>query len=283
MIITNYANSSTREYMAAREIHFLVVIPSARFSSFPKVLKTAQQFALSLGRVRTAGSSVRDFLEGGDVVLELVGICGQDAGEFPSAMSAVDREIFVQGAQSEEITVSQSLHPPLPLSWRTAHSLCQEYLEKCSPCLGRPGTSLCLVKPHVIKDGATGALLSDIFSAGFEIEAMFSIHMSLSIVETLLGVYRTLLPSYSQSIQHLASGPVLALLISGGPGGGDRCVEAFRSLCGPIEPELGRIISPDSLRAKYGLDLVHNAVHCTDLAEDGEMETRFIFETLAGL
>jgi nucleoside-diphosphate kinase len=134
-----------------------------------------------------------------------------------------------------------------------------------------------------MKEGATGALIADILSAGFEVEALFSLHMSLSIVETLLSVYRTLLPSYSQSIQHLASGPVLALLISGGPGGGSHCVEAFRSLCGPIEPELGRIIAPNTLRAKYGLDLVHNAVHCTDLEEDGELETRYVFETLAGL
>jgi nucleoside-diphosphate kinase len=141
------------------------------------------------------------------------------------------------------------------------------------------------VKPHVVKEGSAGSLVSDILSAGFDIEAVFSIHMSLSIAETLLSVYRSLLPCYSQSIQHLTTGPVLALLISGGPGSGGSgsCVEDFRALCGPLEPELGRILYPSSLRAKYGLDLVHNAVHCTDLAEDGELETRYIFETLASL
>jgi nucleoside-diphosphate kinase len=140
------------------------------------------------------------------------------------------------------------------------------------------------VKPHVIKDGSAGSLISDILSVGFDIEAVFSIHMSLSIAETLLSVYRSLLPSYSQSIQHLTTGPVLALLISGGSAAsGGSCVESFRALCGPLEPELGRILEPNSLRAKYGLDLVHNAVHCTDLEEDGELETRYIFETLASL
>lgn len=105
--------------------------------------------------------------------------------------------------------------------------------------------------------------------------------MSLPIAETLFSVYRGLHPSYSQSMQHLVSGPVLALLISGGLG--RSCVEAFRELCGPVEPELGRILYPDTLRAKYGLDAVYNAVHCTDLEEDGEMETKYIFETLAAL
>jgi hypothetical protein len=154
MIITNYANSVTKEYMAAREIHFLVVVPSQRLGSFPKALNTAHRFALSLGRIRTAGSSVRDFLEGGDVVMELVGICGQDAGEFPSAMSSIDREIIVQSAQPEEITVRLPSTPlstttdnclsailgevhPLPLSPRHLSLSCQASCHERG-CDGRP-------------------------------------------------------------------------------------------------------------------------------------------------
>jgi hypothetical protein len=111
MVLTNYANSFTREYMISREVHFLVVLPSSRFHSFPKVLNTARQFSLSLGRVRTAGSSVRDFLECGDLVMELVGICGQNGDEFPAAVAKVDSEIIVQNSPVEEITVRA---PPRP-------------------------------------------------------------------------------------------------------------------------------------------------------------------------
>jgi hypothetical protein len=113
MVLTNYANSFTREYMTSREVHFLVVIPSSRFRSFPKVLNTARQFSLSLARVRTAGSSVRDFLECGDVVMEVVGISGHNGDEFPVAMAKVDSEIIVQNSPMEEITVRLST---LPLS-----------------------------------------------------------------------------------------------------------------------------------------------------------------------
>jgi nucleoside-diphosphate kinase len=36
-------------------------------------------------------------------------------------------------------------------------------------------------------------------------------------------------------------------------------------------------------RARFGESVVKNAVHCTDLSEDGEMECRYFFETLASL
>lgn len=104
--------------------------------------------------------------------------------------------------------------------------------------------------------------------------------MSLPIAETLFDVYRGLYPSYSKMMEHICSGPVLALLISNRNGS---VVENFRALCGPYEPELAQIIAPNTLRAKFGIDNIHNAVHCTDLPDDGEMETRYIFETLASL
>jgi nucleoside-diphosphate kinase len=36
-------------------------------------------------------------------------------------------------------------------------------------------------------------------------------------------------------------------------------------------------------RARFGESIVKNAVHCTDLPEDGEMECRYFFETLSSL
>ena len=36
--------------------------------------------------------------------------------------------------------------------------------------------------------------------------------------------------------------------------------------------EICRHLRPNTLRAKYGFDKVQNAVHCTDLPEDGTLE-----------
>jgi nucleoside-diphosphate kinase len=57
-------------------------------------------------------------------------------------------------------------------------------------------------------------------------------------------------------------------------------IEAFREVVGPLDPEIARVLRPDSLRAKFGFDKVRNAVHCTDLPEDGALETHYFFKIL---
>ena len=76
-------------------------------------------------------------------------------------------------------------------------------------------------------------------------------------------------------IDHLASGPAVAIEVRQ-----DNVVEKFRKLCGPYDPEIARKLEPQSLRAQFGVDRVTNAIHCTDLAEDGRLEVNFVFNTL---
>jgi nucleoside-diphosphate kinase len=52
-------------------------------------------------------------------------------------------------------------------------------------------------------------------------------------------------------------------------------VNEFRDYCGPPDPSLAKQIRPNSLRAKFGKDKVQNAIHCTDLVEDGVLEVSF--------
>lgn len=83
------------------------------------------------------------------------------------------------------------------------------------------------------------------------------------------------MPESKRMIDQLASGPAVALEIRQ-----DDAVDKFRQLCGPYDPEIAKKLEPQSLRAKYGSDRVRNAVHCTDLPEDGRLEVNFIFSTL---
>ncbi len=54
----------------------------------------------------------------------------------------------------------------------------------------------------------------------------------------------------------------------------------MRQLVGPHDPELARVLRPHTIRAKHGLDKVMNAVHITDLAEDGQLEVEYFFRIL---
>ena len=49
-------------------------------------------------------------------------------------------------------------------------------------------------------------------------------------------------------------------------------MDSFREICGPMDPEAARMSKPSSIRAKFGANKLQNAIHCTDLAEDGTLE-----------
>lgn len=57
-------------------------------------------------------------------------------------------------------------------------------------------------------------------------------------------------------------------------------VLAVRELCGAHDPEVASHLHPQSLRALFGKDKVKNAVHCTDLPEDGPLEVDYFFSIL---
>ena len=81
-------------------------------------------------------------------------------------------------------------------------------------------------------------------------------------------------------VDEFSKGPLIAFEVVD-PDGADPC-EPFRELCGPADPEIGSVLRPQSLRAKFGDTKVANAVHCTDLPEDGELEVNYFFDILQG-
>ena len=59
-------------------------------------------------------------------------------------------------------------------------------------------------------------------------------------------------------------------------------VEVFRQTAGPWDVDMAKELRPESIRGKYGLDNVRNAVHCTDLAQDGQIECEYCFDIMQG-
>lgn len=77
----------------------------------------------------------------------------------------------------------------------------------------------------------------------------------------------------------LSSGPCIALEILGKTDNSNSYHE-LRSLCGPADPEIAQQIRPHTLRAKFGINKIQNAVHCTDLEEDTQLEVEYFFKIL---
>ncbi|XP_038657983.1 nucleoside diphosphate kinase 7 isoform X3 [Scyliorhinus canicula] len=112
--------------------------------------------------------------------------------------------------------------------------------------------TLCIIKPHAIAEGLTGKILDAIEERGFKFSA-FQMGM----------------------VNELSSGPCLALELQG-----KDIQKLFRECCGPSDPEIARHLRPRSFRALFGRNKVQNAVHCTDLPEDGVLEVQYFFKIL---
>ncbi|KAM3967439.1 nucleoside diphosphate kinase homolog 7 [Aphomia sociella] len=139
----------------------------------------------------------------------------------------------------------------------------------------------CVIKPHAVMEGNVGSILEQISTSGkFYISAMAMFSVKLANAEEFYEIYKGVLPEYEAMCIHMAEGKSIALEVTCiDPS--INCVCEFRKLCGPRDPDLCRQLYPDSIRAQYGKNIVHNAVHCTDLPEDGELEVEYFFKLLA--
>ncbi|CAK6956230.1 nucleoside diphosphate kinase 7 [Scomber scombrus] len=133
----------------------------------------------------------------------------------------------------------------------------------------------CIIKPHAISEGVTGKILNSICAAGFEISALQMFNMDRANAEEFFEVYRGVVTEYPNMVTELCSGPCMVLEIHG-----TDAPKSFREFCGPADPEIAQHLRPSTLRALYGKDKVKNAVHCTDLPEDGVLE--YFFKILDG-
>ena len=135
--------------------------------------------------------------------------------------------------------------------------------------------SLCVVKPHAVKAGTSGAILDAVIDEGFEVSAVEMFNLTRVNAGEFLEVYKGVLPEYNNMVEELSTGPCIAFEVRS-----EHAVQAVREVVGPHDPELARVLRPKTLRAQHGLDKVMNAVHCSDLAEDGQLEVEYFFRIL---
>nr|XP_020643850.1 thioredoxin domain-containing protein 3 [Pogona vitticeps] len=69
-----------------------------------------------------------------------------------------------------------------------------------------------------------------------------------------------------------SSGPSMVMILTK-----ENAVEEWRQLMGPSDPEKAREINPDSLRAKFAKDILHNAVHGASNEEHAAKNIKFVF------
>jgi len=261
LTIKAYANVITRNYMSDKEVHYLCAINARGIQEVGDIMNLSRKYNLQIGRVKTCGSGIIGSfsVNDGDVLVELVGFNSTDSQAVVSALEAISSYVSVDVIAAESI---------------------EDVIGSCGSVRVSSPCTVGLVKPHVFKDRRVGELLKYIVSSGFIIRGLVSLYFNTEMSEEFFGVYRGVFPKYNAMVSHLTSGYSLALLIESN-NDNLTIVEDFRSFCGPAEPDLARLLRPDTIRARFGKNFVENSIHCTDLPEDAEMEAKFLFETVA--
>ncbi len=140
--------------------------------------------------------------------------------------------------------------------------------------------SVVIIKPHALTAGNAAGIMHALAQGSVAITGLNVLHLDRTAAAEFLEVYRGVVPEYNGLIDHLASGPCLALELKHAGASAAPIVPHVRQICGPHDPAIAQALRPNTIRARYGNDKVHNAVHCTDLAEDGMLESEYVFRIL---
>lgn len=138
-------------------------------------------------------------------------------------------------------------------------------------------SSFILIKPHVLREQKMGQVLATLIpklgKEGISIINAELFKLTRANSEEFLEVYRDVIPEFHQIAEELTEGKCLALAVQGEA----FVVQTVRKIIGPHDPQVSRALRENTIRAQFGKDKVRNAVHCTDLEDDGELECEFFF------
>jgi nucleoside-diphosphate kinase len=163
-------------------------------------------------------------------------------------------------------------------------------------------SSVVVIKPHLVKSGDGGEVLQTLLNSGLSVAALSQFTLSTHHADAFLNAYKGILADYRDTVSHLSSGPVwVCQLVDQGVASATSSGAAtllrgvaksastknvpnlVREVVGPFDPVIAKHLRPKTIRARHGADRVMNAVHCSDLVEDGEADAMYFWQELHAL
>ena len=129
-------------------------------------------------------------------------------------------------------------------------------------------TTLAIIKPDAYADGNTGKIIDIIISEGFKIIAMKQIHLSKKDAEGFYEVHKER-PFFNELTSFMSSGCCVVLSLER-----ENAVSKWRDVIGSTNPEEA---ANETIRKKFGKNTGNNAVHGSDSAENGILESNYFF------
>jgi nucleoside-diphosphate kinase len=129
--------------------------------------------------------------------------------------------------------------------------------------------TILMIRPHAL--GHKDEILERISACGLYVARVVENTMPSLFFETLYAVHRHQ-PWFPSLCESMGSGVFIATQIFG-----VNAIAAVRELVGPTDPEMARKLAPLSLRALYGEDILHNAVHASSDEQSVKAESSELF------
>ena len=257
--IVDYADAGTRNKFEAENGKAFCVVKGGAIASTGKILTTIRGNGFVISNLKTTNTPEGEMVCAILAVSDSAGTDGAVA-KFRAFIDASEwaSDVYCSETAGDVIKDSETYFTNMP------NSSVED--QECT---------LAIIKPHIIQEGNLGALVSEI-QADFNVAAMQMFYLDRECAVEFFDVYRGVLPQYGEIVQHFIDGPVVALQLVG-----PNVVENFREFTGPVNVELATILRPKTIRAKWGKDFAKNAVHVTELPEDGGLECKFFFNILA--
>ncbi|XP_065818470.1 thioredoxin domain-containing protein 6 [Labrus bergylta] len=130
--------------------------------------------------------------------------------------------------------------------------------------------TLAMIKPDAMEEHKE-KILEEIYGMGFSVTQLKETVLSRETAEEFYKEHREK-PFFSQLVEYMCSGPCLMLVLAK-----ENAVEDFRVMMGPTDPDQAKATSPNSLRARFASDILHNSVHGSSSETQAEEEIRLVF------
>ena len=129
--------------------------------------------------------------------------------------------------------------------------------------------SLVLIKPDAMQRRLAGTIIGRLEEQGLKLVALKMLHLDKALAERHYAIHVGK-PFFEDLINYITSTPIIAIVFEG-----EGAVEVIRKIMGATDPARAEA---GTIRADFGLDIQHNAVHGSDSIETAEKEIELFFD-----
>lgn len=266
MRLTRFGDEVTRQLCEESAEYTTMIFSEPLFSKLGSILAVL---------VEECGFSVKDM---NTVVLSPTAV--EMAGLSPSlghARAAVVQAVRRQAVEcGKEFASRIGRHVSVASDLKTAQQWQSLLREPSAAIQGDYQTSMILLKPHALQKNLGGQIIQFFLDQGLSLAAIRAVSLSPHNADFLIQPYKGVLADYQATVDSISGNSWVVQFAS------TNSVEALptvRSICGPYDPAIAKALVPKSIRARFGVDRVNNAVHCVDVAEDSIVYPQFFFDT----